>query len=304
MSKKVLVVMGGFSSEREVSLVTGKGVATALRKEGYEVIEHNLQHGYDFISALNKHQPDVVFNALHGTFGEDGCIQGLLDILQIPYTHSNVETSAICMNKVLTKNICQTNGINVTPHKIMTAKEFLSSISTIEIPFVVKPVADGSSVGVFVVKEAKDLDKISYDDDNLELMIEKYIEGQELTVMVLEGQSYVVTELRPTVEFYDYKAKYTGGMTEHIIPADISDEISKLCQDFAKKAHKALGCNTISRSDFRYNPKDGVIFLEINTNPGLTPLSLAPEQAKYAKISYETLCKILVENAKCKQAAQ
>lgn len=297
--KKVMVVMGGFSSERDVSLVTGNEVAKALKKSGYETIEYDLTNGHDFASALAIHKPDIVFNALHGNFGEDGSIQGFLDIMQIPYTHSNLETSAIGMDKSLTKKIAEKEGIKVAKEQIFEARDINKVF--MHIPYVVKPVSDGSSVGVHIIMSEEDEKNLKYENPNQLLMMEKYIAGRELTVMVLNNKSYVVTELKPKEGFYDYKAKYTNGMTEHIIPAQIPDDIAETCKEYAVKIHKKLGCNTVSRSDFRYNEQDGVVFLEINTNPGLTPLSLVPEQAKYAGISYEELCKTLVENASCKK---
>lgn len=301
MSKKVLVVMGGFSSEREVSLMSGRGIADALKKEGYDVVEHDLVNGYEFVKALDFHKPDVVFNALHGTFGEDGSIQGFLDILQIPYTHSDVNASAIGMNKQATKQIAIYAGINVAESQKMTYKKFKEKGTTLDLPYVLKPVSEGSSVGVFIIKNKDDLKNVDYRDENQEILIEKFIDGKELTCMVLNGKSYVVTELQAAKAFYNYEAKYTNGVTKHILPAPIPEKVAETIKSYSERIHNALGCNTISRSDFRYNEEDGVIFLEINTLPGFTALSLVPEQAKYIGISYQELCKILVENAACKK---
>lgn len=301
MSKKVLVLKGGFSAEREVSLVTGESVAKALRHKGYDVIEHDLQNGFELVRVLEKEKPDVVFNALHGNFGEDGEIQGFLDILQVPYTHSGVEASLIGMDKFWAKEICRQNGIKVAEGEKKTYADYLQKGTTILMPYVVKPVSDGSSVGVFIVKNKEDADKVFYDNPSREILIEKFIDGKELTCMVLEGEAYVVTELRPQKEaFYNYESKYTDGMTLHVLPAEIPDEAAEMCKKYAKKLHQVLGCNGVSRCDFRYNEKDGVVFLEINTNPGLTSLSLVPEQAKYVGISYEDLCAKLVETAVCR----
>lgn len=300
MAKKVLVMSGGFSSEREVSLVTGTGVAAALREAGYEVVAYDLRDFREFIDVLEKEKPDVVFNALHGNYGEDGTIQGFLDLMQIPYTHSGVAASVAGMRKDITREVAKSIGIKTAPAQIMSYRAFKAAAETLARPFVVKPVSDGSSVGVFIVADAADLKNVVYHDDDILLLAEKYIPGRELTVMVLEDKAYTVTELRPKVGFYDYKAKYTDGMTEHLLPAPVSDETAEICKDYAVKIHRALGCNTVSRSDFRYNPEDGVVLLEINTNPGLTPLSLVPEQAKYAGISYKELCVKLVEGAKCR----
>ena len=300
MTKKVLVMAGGFSSEREVSLVTAKGVTEALKNAGYEVVFHDLRDFRAFVKVLEAEKPDVVFNALHGNFGEDGTIQGFLDLMQIPYTHSGVAASAAGMCKDITREMARSVGIKVAPAQVMAYREFKQKASSLERPFVVKPVSDGSSVDVFIVKDAADLQHVHYDDDHCKLLVEKYINGRELTVMVLEDKAYAVTELCPKAGFYDYKAKYTDGMTRHLLPAPIDETTAAICKDYAVKIHKALGCNTVSRSDFRYNPTDGVVFLEINTNPGLTPLSLVPEQANFAGISYRDVCVKLVEGAKCR----
>lgn len=301
MLQKILVVMGGFSSEREVSLTSGKSISKALQGGGYDVIEHDLKKGSEFAKAIENFKPDVVFNALHGTFGEDGIIQGFLDLLQIPYTHSNNKTSAIAMDKNITKTIANSIRIKTAKSEILSYKSFIENGTNISLPYVMKPIDDGSSVGVFIIKTKEDLSKVEYKDKNIKIMIEEFISGQELTCMVLNDKTYVVTELKTKNGFYDYEAKYQDGFTTHVLPAEISEKVSKEIQKASLKIHQELGCNTISRSDFRYNQKDGVVFLEINTNPGMTPLSLAPEQANYAGISYQELCKILVENATCKK---
>ena len=301
MAKKVMVLMGGFSSEKEVSLESGKGVVKALKNKGYEVIKHNLTDTKKFITALNKHKPDVVFNALHGNWGEDGTISALLDLLQIPYTHSGMLASSIGMNKYITKLIAEKIGIKTALGERLTFAEFQKKASSFKRPFVVKPVSDGSSVGVYIVQNKQDLNKVKYDSLSTELLVEKYISGRELTVMCFKGKSYVVTELNAKKGFYDYKNKYTSGATNHILPADLPEIVKKTCLDYAEKIHTALKCKTVSRSDFRYNPEDGVVFLEINTHPGLTALSLVPEQARFIGISYEDLCQTLVEEASCRQ---
>ena len=300
MTKKVMVVMGGFSSEKEVSISSGKNVVSALKKKKYNVIEHNLKDTKKFLAELNAQKPDVVFNALHGNWGEDGTIPALLDLLQIPYTHSGMSASVIGMNKYLTKLIASKAGIKTALGKKMTAREFIKIASTIERPFVVKPVSDGSSVGVYIVKKPEDIFKIRYTDPETELLVEKYIDGRELTVMCYQGKAHLVTELKTVKGFYDYKHKYTADETRHILPADLPPKVTKTCLSYAEKIHKKIGCKTVSRSDFRYNPEDGVVFLEINTHPGMTALSLVPEQAKYIGISYEDLCQNLVEEATCR----
>lgn len=300
MSKKVLVLKGGFSAEREVSLVTGDGVEKALGHKGYEVISFDLTNVWDLIAFIQREKPDVVFNALHGNWGEDGEIQAFFDMLQIPYTHSGMKASLLGMDKVLTRLKAQECGIKVAEAQKFTFAEYKNKGTDINFPYVLKPVADGSSVGVFIVQNEQDAAKVAYPSDNTELLCERYIKGKELTVMVWKGKASVVTELKPSVEFYDYQAKYTNGMTQHILPADIPNSATKIALHNAEKIHTALGCSMLSRSDFRYNEQDGVVFLEINTNPGMTPLSLVPEQAKFMGVSYEDLCAELVENAQCR----
>ncbi len=299
--KKVLVLKGGFSSEREVSLICGKNIVSALKTKGYDVVEHDLRDGYTFFKFLQKEKPDVVFNALYGNFGEDGEIQGFLDILQIPYTHSGVRACVLGMNKVLTKEFAIKYGIQTPPYEKLTYAEFKKRGTKFEMPYVIKPQSDGSSVGVFIVKSHQDLKKVCYEDEDRELLVEKYIPGRELTVCVLNDKPCAVTELKPKTDFYDYEAKYTDGMTMHILPADLPTDVYQRALDCALKIHRALGCNGISRSDFRYNEKDGLMFLEINVNPGMTSLSLVPEQARYVGISYEDLCSSLVEKAQCRR---
>ena len=301
MSKKVLVIMGGFSAEKEVSITSGKGIETALKKLGYEVISHILVDSNKLIEIIKKEKPDVVFNALHGNWGEDGEIQGLLDMLQIPYTHSGLKASAIGMDKNITKLVCNSIGIKVPEGEKMTFAEFCQFGTSVDYPYVIKPVSDGSSVGVYIIRSATDLEKVDFSDINTEILIEKYIEGQELTVAVLQGKALTVTEMCPKKGFYDYHAKYTDGATMHIIPAKIPQNVFDNAKQLAEKLHKELGCKTVSRSDFRYNKKDGLVLLEINTAPGMTPLSLVPEQYAHTGGTYEKLCQILVEEASCRK---
>lgn len=301
MSKKVLVIMGGFSAEKEVSITSGKGIETALKKLGYEVISHILVDSNKLIEIIKKEKPDVVFNALHGNWGEDGEIQGLLDMLQIPYTHSGLKASAIGMDKNITKLVCNSIGIKVPEGEKMTFADFCQFGTGIDYPYVIKPVSDGSSVGVYIIRSATDLEKVDFSDINTEILIEKYIEGQELTVAVLQGKALTVTEMCPKKGFYDYHAKYTDGATMHIIPAKIPQNVFDNAKQLAEKLHKELGCKTVSRSDFRYNKKDGLVLLEINTAPGMTPLSLVPEQYAHTGGTYEKLCQILVEEASCRK---
>lgn len=304
MSKKVLVLAGGFSAEREVSLISGRGAAEALRKCGCEVVEHDLTDVSAFLDLLATNRPDVVFNALHGNWGEDGEIQGLLDLLQIPYTHSGLKASAVGMDKDLTKWICQSVGIKVALGEKTTLRALKEKGTLITMPYVIKPVSDGSSVGVYIVRQPADLAAVEYDDEEREILVEKYIDGRELTVSVVNGKALTVTEICPKKGFYDYRVKYTDGLAEHVIPADIPEAAFSTALRYAEKLHRALGCNTVSRTDMRYNEQDGVVVLEINTNPGLTPFSLVPEQFRFVGGSYEELCRLLVENARCRKISR
>lgn len=301
MAKKVLLLYGGFSAEHDVSASSKYDISNALKSKGYTVIEHDLTDVWQLLDVLLTERPDVVYNGLYGNWGEDGEIQGLLDMLQIPYTHSGLLASAIGMDKALCKLLAAQNGVKVAKGEQKSFAEYKKNGTSISYPYVVKPVADGSSVGVFIVKNADDAAKVAYDRDDANLLIEEYIAGREFTAMCLEGKSYVVTELKAKNEFYDYEAKYTAGFTQHILPAEVSEDVANVCKRYAETMHRVLGCRTVSRSDFRYNPQDGVVFLEINTNPGMTSLSLVPEQAKYIGISYADLCAKLVENATCRQ---
>ncbi len=300
MSKKILVLMGGFSHEREISLITGKGVAEALRRKGYDVIEHDLTDGRRLAALVLEQKPDAVFVALHGNWGEDGEIQGFLDVMQIPYTHSGMRAALLGMDKELTKQIAAACGIAVAPAERLRVKDFWKFGTDIPMPYVLKPVSDGSSVGVFIIRSPEDLKQVHYDNENEEILVERFIAGKELTVSCIDGKAYVVTEMRPKQNFYDYKAKYTGGMTEHVLPAEIPSEAAETCKKWAELLHQKLGCRGVSRIDVRYNPVDGPILLEINTHPGMTPLSLVPEQAQYAGIGYDDLCEMLVEQACCR----
>ena len=301
MSKKVLLLYGGFSAEREVSVSSKEDITKALKSKGYTVIEHDLKDIWRLIDVLRIEKPDVVYNGLYGNWGEDGEVQAFLDMLEIPYTHSQSKASMLGMDKNLTKMLVERAGVKVAKGEKLLAKEYMKSGSSISYPHVVKPVSDGSSVGVYIVKNDNDKAKVFYDDENIDVLVEEFIDGRELTAMCLEGKSYVVTELKAKNEFYDYEAKYTTGMTQHILPADIPEEVKNTCLKYAEIAHKTLGCSVVSRSDFRYNIKDGVVFLEINTNPGMTSLSLVPEQAKYIGLSFADLCDKLVQNATYRQ---
>ena len=301
MSEKVLLVYGGFSAEREVSLSSKNDIASALKNKGYTVIEHNLTDVWTFLDILKNEKPDVVYNGLYGNWGEDGEIQGLLDMLQIPYTHSGLKASALGMDKYLTKLLASSTGVKVAQGEKTTAAAYLQNGTKVPYPYVVKPVCDGSSVGVYIVHNAEEAKNVTYTDSNLPLLIEQYIAGRELTAMCLNGKANVITELKTDCSFYDYQAKYTSGKTHHILPAELPEDVAETCKRYTETVYKALGCRSVARCDFRYNEKDGVVLLEINTNPGMTALSLVPEQAKYLEISFEDLCDILVKNAACRK---
>ncbi len=300
MAKHVAVLMGGWSSERDVSLVTGHECSKALKAAGFKVSEIDV--GRDIAQVLSQAKPDVCFNALHGRFGEDGRIQGLLDILGIPYTHSGVMASAIAMNKVRTKEVCSAIGIPLAEHKIAARKDAFAG-RAMEAPYVIKPIAEGSSIGVRIVREG---DNLAPDEDwryGEEVLVERYISGRELTVAVMGDRALTVTEIRPRTGFYDYTNKYTDGKADHILPAPVPKVIFDQAMDLALRAHQTLGCRGVSRSDFRYDDTKGepgrLIFLEINTQPGMTPLSLVPEQAAFLGISFTDLVSWMVEEARC-----
>lgn len=301
MSEKVLLVYGGFSAEREVSLSSKNDIASALKNKGYTVIEHNLTDVWTFLDILKNEKPNVVYNGLYGNWGEDGEIQGLLDMLQIPYTHSGLKASALGMDKYLTKLLASAAGVKVAQGEKTTAAAYLQNGTKVPYPYVVKPVCDGSSVGVYIVHNAEEAKNVTYTDSNLPLLIEQYIAGRELTAMCLNGKANVITELKTDCSFYDYQAKYTSGKTHHILPAELPEDVAETCKRYTETVYNALGCRSVARCDFRYNEKDGVVLLEINTNPGMTALSLVPEQAKYLEISFEDLCDILVKNAACRK---
>ncbi len=293
----VCVLKGGWSNEREVSLVSGAAIAEGLREAGYDVTEIDVDRNIG--SVLNEMKPDAVFNGLHGTWGEDGCLQGLLEIMDIPYTHSGVKASSLAMDKVLSKKLFASIGIPCAPDRIVSVQELFER-EPMERPFVVKPYNDGSSVGVVIINEE---DSFLRDDEGPwhatgDLMVEKYIPGRELTVSVMGDKALCVTELKPKAGFYDYKAKYQDGMTDHIIPADLTGAQNEALMNMAIEAHNILGCRGVSRSDFRMDGND-IYILETNTQPGMTPLSLVPEQAKYLGMSFSELVHWMMEDASC-----
>ncbi len=300
---KVAVLMGGWSAERDVSLTSGRGIAAACRALGHDVTEIDMDR--NVAERLKAAAPDVVFNALHGTPGEDGSVQGLLDILGLKYTHSGVTTSAIAIDKELTKRILVPQGIRM-PEGRMVASESLFAGDPLPRPYVLKPVNEGSSVGVAIVTDASNYgnpiarDAVGPWQEFAELLAEPFIAGKELTVAVLDDEALAVTELQPVQGFYDYEAKYTDGLTVHVCPAALPPAITAACLDLALRAHRALGCRGASRSDFRWDPAQGeagLYLLETNTQPGMTPLSLVPEQARFRGISYEQLVQRLIDSA-------
>jgi D-alanine-D-alanine ligase len=290
--------MGGLSAEREVSLSSGRECATALRDEGFDVVE--VDAGRDLAAKLSDIQPDVAFNALHGRWGEDGCVQGTLEWMQIPYTHSGVLASALAMDKQRSKAVFAANGLPVVD-SILCAKKDVSAAHVMAPPYVVKPNSEGSSVGVYLVHEAANgppqLDATMPD----QVMVEAYVPGRELTTTVLGDKPLTVTDIL-TDGWYDYDAKYKPGGSSHVVPADIPKLIFDACMNMSLAAHQLLGCRGVSRTDFRWDEArgiDGLIVLETNTQPGMTPTSLSPEQAVACGMSFRQLCRWMVEDASC-----
>lgn len=305
--KHVAVLMGGFSSERPVSLASGKACADALEAEGCRVTRIDVDR--NVAAVLVELRPDVVFNALHGPFGEDGTIQGILEYLEIPYTHSGVLASALAMDKGQAKIVAAASGIPVAEAKIMNRFDF-GSEHPIAPPYVVKPVREGSSFGVVIVKEDQahppqilTSDEWRYGDL---VMVERYVYGRELTCGVMGDKALGVTEVLPQgLAFYNYESKYAPGGSKHVIPAQISPNIYQKVQSLALKAHQALGCRGVSRSDFRFDDRfseEGeVIWLELNNQPGMTPTSLVPEMALHAGLSFGEFLRWMVEDASCQR---
>jgi D-alanine-D-alanine ligase len=299
----IAVLMGGWSAEREVSLMSGAGVAEALESLGHRVTRIDMDR--DVAAKLAETKPDLVFNALHGTPGEDGSVQGMLDLMGLRYTHSGLATSVIAIDKVLTKQALVPHGIPMPGGRIVKSGEVFEG-DPLSRPYVLKPVNEGSSVGVAIVTDDGNYgNPIGRDvagpwQEFEELLAEPYVRGRELTTAVLAGKALGVTELRPKSGWYDYDAKYTDGMTEHVFPADIPDEIAEACKAIALRAHDLLGCKGCSRADFRWDDERGVaglFLLEVNTQPGMTPLSLVPEQATHTGMSYPQLVQAIVDEA-------
>ena len=296
---KVAVIMGGPSAEREVSLSSGRECAAALREAGYEVVE--IDAGGDLPARLADAAPDVVFNALHGRWGEDGCVQGLLEWLRLPYTHSGVLASALAMDKARTKLAYIAAGIPVAVSGIYE-KSQIATAHVMAPPYVIKPNNEGSSVGIYIVPESANGPPAIAEDMPDALMVEAYVPGRELTVSVQGGKALCVTEILTDGGWYDYHAKYAPGGSRHEVPAQVPDEITEACLAHAATAHRVLGCRGVSRTDFRWDDTkglSGLIALETNTQPGMTPTSLAPEQARHVGLSFPELCDWIVRDASC-----
>ena len=292
--------MGGISAEREVSLSSGRECAAALREAGYQVVEVDARR--DLAQRLADLRPDVAFNALHGPLGEDGCVQGLLEWLGIPYTHSGVLSSALAMDKQRTKDIYRAAGLPVV-ESLLAAKNDVRARHVMAPPYVVKPFNEGSSVGVWIIGADNNgppqLDAAMPDV----VMVEKFAPGRELTTSVLGDRALTVTDI-VTEGWYDYDAKYLPGGSSHVMPADLPAEIFDACMEYALRAHRVLGCRGLSRTDFRWDEArglEGLVLLETNTQPGMTPTSLSPEQAEHCGLNFAQLCRWLVEDASCQR---
>ncbi len=304
MSRRVAVLMGGVSAEREVSLTSGAACAAALARKGYAVTR--VDAGSELPRRLAELGPEVCFNALHGRYGEDGTVQGLLEIMRIPYTHSGVLASALAMDKPMAIRLFEAAGLKAPAGRLATLAEVASG-AVMAPPLVVKPAAEGSSVGVLLID---DLDDPRLNPNTgpgataagAPMLVEPFIAGHELTCAVLAGRALTVTELRPREGFYDYRAKYSDGLTDHLVPAPVPAAIFERVLDWSVRADAALGCRGVSRADFRWNPaegEDGLYILEVNTQPGMTPLSLVPEQAAHVGLAFDDLVARLVEDASC-----
>ncbi len=305
MKKRIAVLKGGWSPEREVSLNSGAACAKALRMKGYNAIE--IDAGRNLADQLKDARPDAVFNALHGQWGEDGCVQGLLEVMGLPYTHSGVLASSLAMDKQRTKLVLKGAGVPSPEGRVMSRFDAAGG-HAMEPPYVIKPNAQGSSVGVHIIRKGDNRppselasEKWSLGD---EVLVEKFVPGRELTVAVMGDRALCVTEITTSLAFYDYEAKYAPGGSEHVLPARVPEAVSKRCLELALKAHHSLGCRGVSRSDFRYDESakgEQVYFLEINTQPGMTATSLTPEQAAYNGISFPDLCHWIIEDASCQR---
>lgn len=298
MTTHIALLKGGWSSERQVSLSSGAAVEKALNTLGYEVTTIDVQP--DIGTVLTELQPDVVFNALHGQYGEDGAIQGLLELLDIPYTHSGVLASALAMHKTQSKAVFEMYGLR-SPEGVVASVETIIADPPLAMPFVVKPPAEGSSVNVFIIREEHDLDALKVVPDDAPMLVEPYIPGREIQVAVLNGKALGAIEICPENQFYDYEAKYTVGKAQHLMPAPLPETEYREVLHLAERAHHALGCRGLTRSDFRLDDttigRDLFYLLEVNTQPGMTELSLAPEIAAHHGITFHDLISHLVSHA-------
>lgn len=299
--KRVAVVYGGWSSERDISVSSGTQMARAARAGGYDVVEIDATR--QLARQIEEAAPDVILNGLHGPWGEDGCVQGLFEIMAIPYSHSGVASSAVAMDKRKSKAVYAQCGLDIAEDVACTRAE-AAARHLLEPPYVIKPVSEGSSFGVVIVREGSNGpprqllgDDWAYGDD---LMAEKYIPGRELSVGVMGDRALAVTEITTLREFYDFDAKYASGGSRHIVPAELPEAVTQAALEASLKAHKALGCRGVTRSDFRYDEKAGrLVILETNTQPGMTPTSLVPEQAAWLGITFEELVAWMIEDASC-----
>ncbi len=301
--KRIAVLLGGRSAEREVSLVSGRACAEALRAEGFEVVE--IDATGDVARMLADSRPDAVFNALHGRWGEDGCMQGLLELMRLPYTHSGVLASALAMHKQRAKDVFRAAGLPLVKSLVLDRRE-ASRSHAMEPPYVIKPVNEGSSVGVFIIRQGDNRPPGALGSESWtlsdEVMVEEFVPGRELTVAVMGGKALAVTEIVPKTAFYDYEAKYAAGGSMHVLPAQVPAAVSEEAMRLAERAHVALGCRGVSRSDFRFDDTQGrsrLILLETNTQPGMTPTSLVPEQAQHAGMDFRRLVRWIIEDASC-----
>ncbi|WP_062227799.1 D-alanine--D-alanine ligase [Aureimonas frigidaquae] len=306
MQRHVAVLMGGMSSERPVSLSSGNACADALEAEGYRVTRVDV--GRDIASVLSELKPDVAFNALHGPFGEDGTIQGILEFLEIPYTHSGVLASALAMNKVKAKTVAVAAGVGVAEQLLVDRLE-IARRHVMQPPYVVKPICEGSSFGVVIVRDGQEHPPQQLSDPAWGfgdmVLVERFVPGRELTCAVMGDEVLGVCEIVSNDHaFYDYDAKYAPGGSSHIIPAELDAEVTARVQDWSLAAHRAIGCRGVSRSDFRYDPSagsDGVVWLEINTQPGMTSTSLVPDIAAAGGLPFGKLLDWMVRDASCRR---
>ena len=301
--KRVAVIYGGWSSEREVSLSSGEGMSAAAREAGYDVIEIDVDR--NLCDKLIKVEPDVVLNALHGPYGEDGCVQGLLEMLELPYSHSGVLSSALAMDKARSRKIYTMHGLDVADGAVFS-RDDIALEHPMEPPYVVKPIAEGSSFGVLIVREGANQPPIEVLDPKWnfgeDVLVEEFIPGRELTVGVMGDKPLGVTEITTLRDYYDYTAKYASGGSRHVIPAELPADVTEATLEAALTAHEALGCRGVTRSDFRYDDNTGrLVILETNTQPGMTPTSLVPEQAVHAGLSFKELVRWMIEDASCRR---